>query len=54
MSVPSQRRVTTRNVDKGVKEDLKMTIRRQVARSEEAVDALIVKFLTQENIQLVL
>ncbi|KAI5725488.1 hypothetical protein M8J77_016082 [Diaphorina citri] len=50
----SQRRVTTRNVDKGVKEDLKMTIRRQVARSEEAVDALIVKFLTQENIQLVL
>lgn len=50
----SQRRVTTRNVDKGVKEDLKMTIKRQVARSDEPIDALIIQFLSTEKIQVVL
>ncbi|KAL1454348.1 hypothetical protein WDU94_010617 [Cyamophila willieti] len=50
----SQRRVTTRNVDKGAKEDLKATIKRQVARSDEPIDELIVKFLTTEQVQLVL
>ena len=41
--------MSTRGVDKGQKEDLRMAIRRQVARSNEPIDALIIKFLTRER-----
>ncbi|KAK6644383.1 hypothetical protein RUM43_000650 [Polyplax serrata] len=45
----NQRRMSTRGVDKGVKEDIKMAIRRQVTRSNEPIDAIIIKFLTRER-----
>ena len=45
----SQRRMSTRGVDKGVKEDIRTAIRRQVTRSNEAVDNLIIKFLCRER-----
>lgn len=41
--------MSTRGVDKGVKEDIKMAIRRQVTRSNEPIDSLIIKFLTRER-----
>ncbi|KAJ4445283.1 integrator complex subunit 10 isoform X1 [Periplaneta americana] len=45
----SQRRISTRGTDKGVKEDFKMAMKRQVARSIEPLDNLIIKFLTSER-----
>lgn len=45
----SQRRISTRGADKGVKEDFKLAMRRQVARSGEPLDQLIIKFLTSER-----
>ncbi|XP_067014792.1 integrator complex subunit 10 [Anabrus simplex] len=45
----SQRRISTRGADKGVKEDFKMAMRRQVARSSEPLDLLIIKFLSNER-----
>lgn len=45
----SQRRISTRGVDKGAKEDFKTAMRRQTARSHEAVDTLIIRFLSTER-----
>ncbi|KAK7793853.1 hypothetical protein R5R35_014136 [Gryllus longicercus] len=45
----SQRRISTRGVDKGVKEDFKQAMKRQAARSEEPLDSLIIKFLGNER-----
>ncbi|XP_026271877.1 integrator complex subunit 10 isoform X2 [Frankliniella occidentalis] len=45
----SQRRISTRGVDKGAKEDFKSAMRRQVARSDEPVESLLIKFLTSEQ-----
>ncbi|PNF20874.1 hypothetical protein B7P43_G11190 [Cryptotermes secundus] len=45
----SQRRISTRGADKGVKEDFKLAMKRQVARSLEPLDNLIIKFLTSER-----
>ncbi|XP_071448135.1 integrator complex subunit 10 isoform X2 [Hetaerina americana] len=45
----TQRRMSTRGVDKGAKEDFKMAMRRQVARSNEPLDALMIHFLTNEK-----
>lgn len=44
-----QRRIGTRGSDKGAKEEIKQAIRRQVLRSNEPLDELIVKFLSQER-----
>lgn len=45
----SQRRISTRGADKGVKEDFKLAMKRQVSRSMEPLDNLIIKFLTSER-----
>lgn len=47
-----QRRIGTRGADKGAKEEIKQAIRRQIARSNESVDELLVKFITQERSQI--
>lgn len=49
----SQRRIGTRNVDKGIKDDFKQLIRKQFLRAYDDVDALIVQFLSQEHMCLV-
>nr|CAD7456317.1 unnamed protein product [Timema tahoe] len=45
----SQRRISTRGADKGVKDDFKQAMKRQVARSNEPIENLIVKFLVTEK-----
>lgn len=45
----SQRRISTRGVDKGAKEDFKSAMRRQIARSTEPLEPLLIKFLTSEQ-----
>lgn len=45
----SQRRISTRGVDKGAKEDFKSAMRRQMARSNEPLEPLLIKFLTNEQ-----
>ncbi|XP_066147308.1 integrator complex subunit 10 [Euwallacea fornicatus] len=45
----SQRRIGTRGADKGAKEELKQAIKRQVARSNEKLDDLIINFLRNER-----
>jgi len=45
----SQRRMSTRGADKGVKEDIKTAMRRQMARSGESLEPLLSKFLTNER-----
>ncbi|GLV38018.1 Integrator 10 [Carabus blaptoides fortunei] len=47
-----QRRIGTRGADKGVKEDFKQAMKRQVARSNEPIETLIVQFITQERIHI--
>lgn len=44
-----QRRIGTRGADKGAKEEIKQIIRRQVARSNENVSELLIRFLTHER-----
>ncbi|VEN62748.1 unnamed protein product [Callosobruchus maculatus] len=48
-----QRRIGTRGADKGVKEEIKQAIRRQIARSNETVDDLIITFMTNERTQII-
>lgn len=48
-----QRRIGTRGADKGAKEEIKQAIRRQVARSNENLDELLIKFITQERSQII-
>ncbi|XP_019620271.1 PREDICTED: integrator complex subunit 10-like [Branchiostoma belcheri] len=45
----SRQRTVTRGVHKGVKEDFRLAMERQVARCSEHVDTLIKKFLTEER-----
>lgn len=49
LSFLSQRRISTRGVDKGAKEDFKSAMRRQMARSSEPLEPLLIKFLTNEQ-----
>ncbi|XP_049767483.1 integrator complex subunit 10 [Schistocerca cancellata] len=49
----SQRRISTRGADKGVKEDFKQAMRRQAARSIEPLEPLIIRFLTSERTLLI-
>lgn len=43
------RRIGTRGADKGIKDEFKQLIRKQIARSNEDVDSLILQFITQER-----
>ncbi|XP_061165472.1 integrator complex subunit 10-like [Saccostrea echinata] len=52
VKVISQQRTVTRGVNKGVKEDFKQTMVKQVGRSEEPVEKLIRTFLTNERISI--
>uniref|UniRef100_T1J3C9 Integrator complex subunit 10 n=1 Tax=Strigamia maritima TaxID=126957 RepID=T1J3C9_STRMM len=45
----AKQRTVTRGVNKGVKEDLRSAMERQVARCEESLDLLLIQFLTQER-----
>ncbi|XP_060526875.1 integrator complex subunit 10 [Cylas formicarius] len=47
-----QRRIGTRGADKGAKEEIKQAIRRQVARSNEKLDILLINFLQNERAQI--
>ncbi|KAF2903241.1 hypothetical protein ILUMI_02937 [Ignelater luminosus] len=44
-----QRRIGTRGADKGVKEEIRQIIKRQIARNNEPLDQLVMKFITQER-----
>lgn len=46
------RRIGTRGVDKGAKEDFKQAIRQQISRSNEDLDELLVQFLQQQHLNL--
>ncbi|XP_040151464.1 integrator complex subunit 10 [Anopheles arabiensis] len=46
------RRIGTRGADKGVKEDFKLIIRQQVARSNDDIDELLLQFLQQQHVAL--
>lgn len=43
------RRIGTRGADKGIKGEFKQLIRKQMARSNEDIEALIVQFITQQH-----
>ncbi|XP_075219382.1 integrator complex subunit 10 isoform X2 [Lycorma delicatula] len=45
----NQRRMSTRGVDKGAKEDFKMAMRRQTARWNENISSLVMRFITTEK-----
>ncbi|KAK3107684.1 hypothetical protein FSP39_019808 [Pinctada imbricata] len=45
----AQQRAVTRGVNKGVKEDFKVAMEKQVSRCEENIDKLIMKFLCEER-----
>ncbi|XP_054258425.1 integrator complex subunit 10 [Macrosteles quadrilineatus] len=45
----NHRRISTRGVDKGAKEDFKLAMKRQVARSVEPIDGIITSFLTEQR-----
>lgn len=49
----SQRRMSTRGVDKGAKEDFKLCMKRQTARSNEIIYGLIMRFITTEKDHLI-
>lgn len=44
----AQTRTVTRGVNKGVKEDFRAALERQVIRSEESIDAVLRQFFTEE------
>ncbi|KAF7286708.1 integrator complex subunit 10 isoform X2 [Rhynchophorus ferrugineus] len=44
-----QRRIGTRGADKGAKEELKQAIKKQVARSNEKLDDLLINFIQNER-----
>ncbi|XP_018566240.1 integrator complex subunit 10 [Anoplophora glabripennis] len=44
-----QRRIGTRGSDKGVKEEIKQAIRRQIARNNERLDELLISFIQNER-----
>lgn len=43
------RRIGTRGADRGIKDEFKQLIRKQMARSNEDIESLIVQFITQER-----
>lgn len=43
------RRIGTRGSDRGIKDEFKQLIRKQMARSNEDVETLIIQFITQER-----
>ncbi|XP_022184301.2 integrator complex subunit 10 [Nilaparvata lugens] len=45
----NQRRMSTRGVDKGAKEDFKMAMRRQTARINENIETLLIQFIVNEK-----
>ncbi|CAH1993576.1 unnamed protein product [Acanthoscelides obtectus] len=47
------RRIGTRGADKGVKEEIRQAIRRQIARSNENIDDLIITFITNERTEII-
>lgn len=53
LSVPAAtsltRRIGTRGADKGIKDEFKQLIRKQMARSNEDIDSLIVQYITQQR-----
>lgn len=46
------RRIGTRGSDRGVKDEFKNLIRKQMARSNEDVESLIIQFIAQQRDQL--
>lgn len=52
LAAAGSRRIGTRGVDKGVKEDFKQAIRQQISRSNEDLDELLVQFLQQQHLNL--
>ncbi|KAJ8914953.1 hypothetical protein NQ315_002477 [Exocentrus adspersus] len=44
-----QRRIGTRGSDKGIKEEIKQAIRRQIMRSNEKLDELLINFIQNER-----
>lgn len=48
----SVRRIGTRGSDKGIKDEFRQLIRKQMARSAEDIDALIIHYITQERANL--
>nr|XP_018908601.1 PREDICTED: integrator complex subunit 10 [Bemisia tabaci]XP_018908602.1 PREDICTED: integrator complex subunit 10 [Bemisia tabaci]XP_018908603.1 PREDICTED: integrator complex subunit 10 [Bemisia tabaci] len=49
----NQRRMSTRGVDKNVREDFKLMMRRQIARCNDPLDSLITDFLLSERASIV-
>lgn len=47
------RRIGTRGSDKGIKDEFKQLIRKQMGRSNDDIDALIVQYITQERANLI-
>lgn len=45
----SVRRIGTRGVDRGIKDEFRQMIRKQMARSNEDIDTLIIRYITQER-----
>lgn len=43
------RRIGTRGSDRGIKDEFKQLIRKQMARSNEDIETLILQFITQER-----
>lgn len=56
LSLPSSssmtRRIGTRGSDRGIKDDFKQLIRKQMVRSNEDIEALIVQFISKERLNL--
>ncbi|XP_062716544.1 integrator complex subunit 10 [Aedes albopictus] len=52
LAAAGSRRIGTRGVDKGAKEDFKQAIRQQISRSNEDLDELLVQFLQQQHMTL--
>lgn len=47
------RRIGTRGVEKGVKDDFKQLLKQQITRSNDDIENLIVEFITKEQMALV-
>lgn len=48
----SVRRIGTRGSDRGIKDEFRQMIRKQMARSNEDIDSLIIRFITHERANL--
>lgn len=52
-SSPLTRRIGTRGSDRGIKDEFKQLIRKQLARSNEDVDSLIIQYISQARADLI-